>query len=166
MPIAITTEQALKLMTENDRIMRECERQAAIMKEKASAFDALEQIEHCEVYIDKTRTHTEEGIPVQPVAIHFLKWNEAGDAAEVCVVSGKTLAEAVARIAAKCDGEARHACPVCEYDQMTHPPKDYMICPQCGTEFGNDDTLKTYSELRAAWEAKGRSWFSRKTQDK
>ena len=65
------------------------------------------------------------------------------------------------------DVDAReHTCPVCEYGRLTHPPRDYMICPQCGTEFGNDDTLYTHAELRAAWEAKGRPWFSRETQDR
>jgi len=54
-------------------------------------------------------------------------------------------------------------CPVCGYPEMTEPPKDYYICPCCGTEFGNDDSVFTYDELRRAWLANGAHWFSRAT---
>lgn len=46
---------------------------------------------------------------------------------------------------------------------MTEPPEGYYICPSCGTEFGNDDTLYSHEELRAAWEARGARWFSQAT---
>jgi hypothetical protein len=46
---------------------------------------------------------------------------------------------------------------------MVEPPKDYYICPSCGTEFGNDDTLFTYQELRSQWLANDARWFSRAT---
>ena len=54
-----------------------------------------------------------------------------------------------------------YTCPVCSYYPMADPPRDWNICPCCGTEFGNDDYDRTHAELRAAWEAKGRPWFSR-----
>lgn len=57
----------------------------------------------------------------------------------------------------------RWTCPVCGYPDMTEPPKDYYICPSCGTEFGNDDTLFTYDELREHWLENGARWFSRIT---
>src|SRR6266446_4815425 len=41
-------------------------------------------------------------------------------------------------------------CPVCGYE-MDDPPRDYNICPSCGTEFGLHDVNASISELRAAW---------------
>jgi len=32
-----------------------------------------------------------------------------------------------------------YRCPVCFFDELPYPPRDYHICPCCGTEFGNDD---------------------------
>lgn len=46
---------------------------------------------------------------------------------------------------------------------MTEPPEGYYICPSCGTEFGNDDTLFSPDELRIRWFAKGAPWFSHAT---
>lgn len=57
-----------------------------------------------------------------------------------------------------------YTCPVCGYPSMTEPPTDYYICPSCGTEFGNDDTVFTYDELRTVWLEKGPVWFSRATE--
>jgi hypothetical protein len=53
----------------------------------------------------------------------------------------------------------KYSCPVCFLPDMQNPPKDYNICPQCGTEFGNDDLDWTYDELRDAWIAAGMPWF-------
>ena len=41
-----------------------------------------------------------------------------------------------------------YRCPVCFFDEMPDPPRDYNICPCCGTEFGNDDVEYSYAELR------------------
>ncbi len=54
-------------------------------------------------------------------------------------------------------------CPVCGYNQLTRPPKDYLICPSCGTEFGYDDFATTPEELRNEWIANGAHWFSQAT---
>jgi hypothetical protein len=50
-------------------------------------------------------------------------------------------------------------CPVCFYKEMPDPPADYNICPCCGTEFENDDELRTYAQLRAHWISRGARWF-------
>lgn len=52
-------------------------------------------------------------------------------------------------------------CPVCFYDKLDEPARDYNICMCCGTEFGNDDDLHTHSELRSMWIATGAKWFFR-----
>lgn len=56
-----------------------------------------------------------------------------------------------------------YQCPVCGFSSLAAPPRDYYICPCCGTEFGNDDTLYTFSELRRRWINRGLVWFSRFT---
>lgn len=53
-----------------------------------------------------------------------------------------------------------HSCPVCGYAELIHPPRDYMICPCCGTEFDNDDAYADHAELRQEWVACGASWWS------
>lgn len=50
-------------------------------------------------------------------------------------------------------------CPVCAYDALHFPPRDYHICPCCGTEFGNDDEGHTHAELRSEWIGSGANWF-------
>jgi hypothetical protein len=50
-------------------------------------------------------------------------------------------------------------CPVCGFDEMKYPAKDYHICPCCGTEFGNDDAEFTHAELRNLWIGNGGRWF-------
>jgi len=55
-------------------------------------------------------------------------------------------------------------CPVCGYDKLLEPPQDYYICPSCGTEFGNDDTLFTYDQLKLNWINEGMNWFSHYTR--
>lgn len=63
-----------------------------------------------------------------------------------------------------------HRCPVCGYDELPYPPRNFNICPSCGTEFENDDFGTTEAEvkqrqleLRNAWVTTGPSWFSRVT---
>ena len=56
-----------------------------------------------------------------------------------------------------------YTCPVCEYDKLVDPPEDHEICPSCGTHFGLDDDQRSHADLRAAWIAAGRPWFSRST---
>lgn len=50
-------------------------------------------------------------------------------------------------------------CPVCAYPDMPYPPRDYNICPSCGTEFGSDDAYATHDILRARWVQNGAPWF-------
>jgi hypothetical protein len=52
-------------------------------------------------------------------------------------------------------------CPVCGYDQMDAPPRNYEICSCCGTEFGNDDAFLSHSQLRQQWLDHGAPWFFR-----
>jgi hypothetical protein len=56
-----------------------------------------------------------------------------------------------------------HTCPVCAYKGLRYPPSDFAICPSCGTEFGYDDTSKTYEDLRRDWIIGGMRWFSLST---
>lgn len=51
-------------------------------------------------------------------------------------------------------------CPVCGYE-MEAPPKDYRICPSCGTEFGVHDANASIAELRDAWIGTGPQWWSK-----
>src|SRR5712692_7791736 len=53
----------------------------------------------------------------------------------------------------------RYRCPVCMYGRLPYPPRDYHICPCCGTEFGNDDAEFTHEQLREMWVAGGAHWF-------
>ena len=48
-------------------------------------------------------------------------------------------------------GLSMYICPVCGYDRLEEPPKNFSICPSCGTEFEFDDTFQTHAQLRAAW---------------
>lgn len=50
-------------------------------------------------------------------------------------------------------------CPVCFYSKLPYPPRDYHICPCCGTEFGNDDANFSQQQLREMWIAGGANWF-------
>jgi len=52
-----------------------------------------------------------------------------------------------------------YRCPVCFYDNLPYPPRDYHICPCCGTEFGNDDAELSHGQLRELWIASGAHWF-------
>lgn len=50
-------------------------------------------------------------------------------------------------------------CPVCGF-WMKYPPRDFHICPSCGTEFGYDDSGTSYEELRRRWLTTGPAWWS------
>jgi hypothetical protein len=52
-----------------------------------------------------------------------------------------------------------HRCPVCGYDGLEFPPRDYSICSCCGTEFEFDDRALTHAQLRDEWIANGCPWF-------
>jgi hypothetical protein len=52
-----------------------------------------------------------------------------------------------------------YICPVCGYP-MSDPPRDYNICPSCGTEFGYEDSARSYESLRNAWFRSGAAWWS------
>jgi hypothetical protein len=54
-----------------------------------------------------------------------------------------------------------HVCPVCGFDHLRDPPKDFTICPCCGTEFEFDDAFAPYAALRDAWIRNGARWWSR-----
>ena len=56
-----------------------------------------------------------------------------------------------------------YTCPVCGYAALKYPPKDYTICPSCGTEFGYTDFATTHEELRNQWIASGARWHNRRT---
>ena len=53
----------------------------------------------------------------------------------------------------------KYRCPVCMFAEIPYPPKDYHICPCCGTEFGNDDAEFSHEQLRGMWVAGGAHWF-------
>jgi len=50
-------------------------------------------------------------------------------------------------------------CPVCGFE-MEDPPRDYNICPSCGTEFGVHDLNSSIADLRDAWLRTGPRWWS------
>jgi hypothetical protein len=50
-------------------------------------------------------------------------------------------------------------CPVCGFDELEFPPRDYSICACCGTEFGYDDRVLTHEQLRRQWIQRGFHWF-------
>ena len=43
---------------------------------------------------------------------------------------------------------------------MDEGPRDYNICPSCGTEFGLHDFNSTIEDLRTLWLASGPRWRS------
>jgi hypothetical protein len=50
-------------------------------------------------------------------------------------------------------------CPVCGF-AMRYPPRDWHICPSCGTEFGYEDVGRTFADLREQWLRSGPTWWS------
>src|SRR3990172_11483496 len=55
-------------------------------------------------------------------------------------------------------------CPVCGFDELSHPLQQFDICPCCGTEFGYDDSVLTHEELRIRWIRAGADWWSETTE--
>ena len=53
-----------------------------------------------------------------------------------------------------------YPCPVCAYPNLEFPPRDFEICPSCGTEFEYHDARKSHEELRLEWIANGMHWYS------
>jgi hypothetical protein len=51
-------------------------------------------------------------------------------------------------------------CTVCGYE-MEEGPRDYNICPSCGTEFGLHDVNSSVRDLREVWLESGPQWSSR-----
>ena len=51
-------------------------------------------------------------------------------------------------------------CSVCGYE-MEEGPRDYNICPSCGTEFGLHDVNSGIEQLRQIWLESGPAWFSK-----
>ena len=56
--------------------------------------------------------------------------------------------------------EVQNLCLVCGYE-MDDPPRDYNVCPSCGTEYGVNDINASYDELRQAWLKTGPAWWSK-----
>lgn len=54
-----------------------------------------------------------------------------------------------------------HTCPVCGFDGLESPPKDYYGCPCCATIFGFHDATCTHEELRRQWISEGMRWRSK-----
>jgi hypothetical protein len=61
-----------------------------------------------------------------------------------------------------------NSCPVCGYPDLRRPPRNFTICPSCGTEFDYDDfgmseaeVNQRHLELRNEWAAAGACWSSR-----
>src|SRR5882672_7518879 len=54
----------------------------------------------------------------------------------------------------------QNLCLVCGYG-MDDPPRDYNVCPSCGTEYGVNDVNASYEELRKAWIRTGPKWWSK-----
>jgi len=46
---------------------------------------------------------------------------------------------------------------------MREAPRNFAICPSCGTEFGYDDANCSHADLRHKWMLEGAPWFSRTT---
>lgn len=58
-----------------------------------------------------------------------------------------------------------YMCPVCGYKNLKKPPKNHVICPSCGTQFGYSDVgpeskAIRYAGLREYWIKNGKRWHS------
>jgi hypothetical protein len=56
--------------------------------------------------------------------------------------------------------KSQNLCLVCGFE-MDDPPRDYNICPSCGTEYGVNDANASYEQLRAGWLKTGPAWWSK-----
>ena len=54
---------------------------------------------------------------------------------------------------------AERLCTVCGYE-MEEGPRDYNICPSCGTEFGIHDVNSSIENLQDLWSKSGPRWHS------
>lgn len=72
-----------------------------------------------------------------------------------CVLSGGVQK----MVAISSNVSTENLCPVCGF-KMDAPPRDYNICPSCGTEFGLHDANASIIELREAWIKTGPKWAS------
>jgi len=54
----------------------------------------------------------------------------------------------------------KNLCLVCGYE-MEDPPRDYNICPSCGTEYGVSNVNASIEQLRQAWLKTGPAWWSK-----
>lgn len=52
-----------------------------------------------------------------------------------------------------------YLCPICGF-LLPYPPRDFNICPSCGTEFDADTVEYSIDELRQAWFDRGLTWTS------
>ena len=51
-----------------------------------------------------------------------------------------------------------YICPVCGYEKLQYPIEENPICPSCYTEFGFDDAMRTFNQLREDWIKGGMKW--------
>lgn len=51
-----------------------------------------------------------------------------------------------------------YTCPVCGYNELRYPPRDFTICPSCYTEFGYEDSNRSHRELTREWIRNGMRW--------
>jgi len=65
-------------------------------------------------------------------------------------------------------GGTVNSCPVCGYQGLRRPPRNFSICPSCGTEFEYDDFGMSREEvdqrrieLRNRWIESGPIWHSK-----
>lgn len=52
----------------------------------------------------------------------------------------------------------KYICPVCGFNELNEPPRDWIICPCCLTEFDYSNASWTYAELRQDWIEAGAQW--------
>ena len=57
-------------------------------------------------------------------------------------------------------GQMNYRCKMCGYNQMPFPPNRHNICPCCGIEYGVDDAVESFENLRNDWLRNGAPWFS------
>lgn len=98
--------------------------------------------------------------------LNVIAINEAADRARDDI--NAWLAEIMGKIT-----QARYSlllCPVCFFPDLEEPPREFSICPCCGTEFGVDDYSPRgispdviHRELRWEWLERGAPWFDAET---
>jgi len=93
-------------------------------------------------------------------AAHVAVIHVIADAAVAVVRGFADVMQGIAR------GQSALMCPVCFYPDLAQPPREFSICPCCGTEFGVDDYSPSdispdviHRELRWQWLERGAPWF-------